>query len=403
MDDTRARIAHLLRRTGFGPHPGQVEALAAAGVAGALDAVLAAPSLTPDLPGLGTKDDYRLLVDWWTGVMSQPEAGLHERMVWFWHGHLTSSADKTQPLAMLRQHQLLRTHALGNFRDLMQKITVDAAMLQWLDGDGSVAEAPNENYGRELMELFTLGHDGGYTETDVLAGAHALSGWTVDEKTMKSSYDAEKGPTASVTFLGKQVREAADVIDAACDHESCAPYIAGKLYRLFHGVAPDPATLGSLATTFRNSKLEIAPLVTAILRDPAFFEHRMNRPRTPVEWVIATNATLGLTSWDRGVLDELGQEPFSPPNVAGWPGGARWLSAGSLMRKAQYAWDGSDDSEVVSTADPVAAILGRASLYEVSDETVAALRKAATKVESRRDRATVLHALVVTTPEFQLA
>ena len=403
MDETRARIAHVLRRTSFGPHPGQVEALAGSGVAGAVEAVLGAPALQPDPPGLGTKDDEGLLVDWWLEVMSRPDAGLHEKMVWFWHGHLTSSLDKTEPLAMWRQHQLLRKHALGNFRTLMQEITVDAAMLHWLDGDGSVAEAPNENYGRELMELFTLGHDGGYTEADVRAAAHALSGWSVDDKTLKVGYDAEKGPNVAVEMLGRSVRSAPDVIDAVCDHDACAPYIVGKLYRFFHGIAPDPGTLGSLATLFRSAKLEIAPVVAAILRDPAFLDHRLNRPRYPIEWYGAARAVLSFDKKEGDILETLGQIPFNPPNVAGWPAGPRWLSAGAAMARAQYAWDGSGDSEVVSTANPVTTILEKASLYEASDATAEALRRAVAKIEGRRDRATVLHALVVTTPEFLLA
>lgn len=405
MDETRARIAHLLRRTGFGPHPGQVDALAPGGVKGAVDAVLAAPPLQPDPAELGTDDDYGQLVRWWVDVMSRPDAGLHEKMVWLWHGHLTSSIEKTSPLAMWRQHQVLRTHALGNFRTLLQQLTVDAAMLGWLDGDGSVAEAPNENYGREVMELFALGHDSGYTEADVHAAAVALSGWYVDDKSQKVVYDAESGPTAPVTFLGRQVREAAEVIDAICDHEACAPHIAGTVYRWFHGVAPDAPTLGTLAGVFRASGLEIAPLVAAVLRDPAFLERRNNRPRLPVEWFVAANAVLGVESPGDGldVLEQLGQEPFSPPNVAGWPMGPRWSSASASLARAAYAWEASDDSETVSTSDPVADILAKASLYEVTDETVAALRQAVGSVEGRRDRASVLHALVVTCPEFCVA
>ena len=403
MDETRARIAHLLRRTGFGPHPGQVDALAGAGVNAALEAVLAAPPLRPDPAELGTKDDYAQLVRWWLNVMGRPDAGLHEKMVWFWHGHLTSSIDKASPLAMWRQHQLLRTHALGNFRTLMQQITTDAAMLGWLDGDGSVAEAPNENYSREMMELFTLGHDAGYTEADVRAGAIALAGWHVDDKTTKVVFSAEEGPTGPVTYLGASVREAGQVVDAAVDHEACAPFVAAKLYRYFHGVAPDAPTLGALATRFRASNLEIAPLVAAILRDPAFFDHRNNRARYPVEWFAAANAVLGTDGKDSDVLEQLGQEPFSPPNVAGWPAGPRWQSASAALARAKYAWDAADDSEVVSTSDPVGTILAKASIYEPSDETVAALRQAVGAVEGRRDRASVLHALVVTSPEFCVA
>lgn len=405
MDETRADIAHLLRRTGFGPHPGQVDALVPGGVKAAIEAVLAAPPLQPSPVELGTDDDYGQLVRWWVGVLSRPDAGLHEKMVWFWHGHLTSSIDKASPLAMWRQHQLLRTHALGNFRALLQQLTVDAAMLGWLDGDGSVAEAPNENYSREVMELFALGHDSGYTEADVHAGAVALSGWSVDDKTQKATFDADAGPTAAVEFLGRTVREAAEVIDAICDHEACATHIAGTVYRWFHGVAPDAPTLGALATLFRGANLEIAPLVVAVLRDPVFLERRNNRARLPIEWFVAANAVLGVETPDDDldVLEQLGQEPFSPPNVAGWPLGPRWQSASASMARAAHAWDASDDSETVSTSDPVADILVKASLFETSDETAAALRQAVAAVEGRRDRASVLHALAVTCPEFCVA
>ena len=181
MSDDKPTIAHLLRRSGFGPHPGQVEALLPLGYAGALAAVLAAPPLRPEAPAFGTKDDGRVLVSWWLKVMSDPLAGLHEKMVWFWHGHLTSSLDKAEPVSVWRQHQLLRSHALGNLRTLLQEITVDAAMLGWLDGDGSQAEAPNENYARELMELFALGRDSARTPRPTCAPGrrHSLgSRWT---------------------------------------------------------------------------------------------------------------------------------------------------------------------------------------------------------------------------------
>ncbi|MGD9796333.1 MAG: DUF1800 family protein, partial [Acidimicrobiia bacterium] len=167
--DDRALVAHLLRRTTFGPFPGQVEALAERGIDVAVRSVLSANALQLDPPEFGTDDDERVLVDWWLDAMANPAAGLHEKMVWFWHGHLTSSLDKAEVQLMWRQHQLLRKHALGNFRDLLQAITIDAAMLAWLDGNGSTSEAPNQNYGREVMELFTLGHDGGYSEADVAA------------------------------------------------------------------------------------------------------------------------------------------------------------------------------------------------------------------------------------------
>ena len=405
MADERPLIAHLLRRTTFGPRPGHVETLAARGYGTALDAILAAPALTPPTFTPGSQDDYGNLIQGWIRLMQSSDAGLHEKMVWFWHGHLTSSLAKTQPLTMARQHQTLRTHALGNARDLFQAMTNDAAMLEWLDGDGSASEGPNQNYGRELMELFALGI-GHYSEDDVRAAAYALSGWVVDDKRdFRAGLHSEAGPQHDVTLLGRQVRDARGVVDAVVDHHAFAPFITTKLYRYFHGVTPTPDVSDVLAAGFRRDRYEIRPLVEAILRHPTFIEHRYTRPRFPIEWAIAAGSVLGIGEKDdlRDVLITLGQVPFEPPNVAGWAISPRWLSAGAAMTRAAFAWDHAQDTEAVSVADPVTWILERAGLYDVADSSRAALQTAANAVTGRRERATLLHALVVTSPEFALA
>jgi len=217
--------------------------------------------------------------------MADPAVGLHEKMVWFWHGHLTSSISKVgQWPWMWTQHQLLRTHALGNFRALMQAITVDAAMLVYLDGDPSVVVNPNENYSRELMELFCLGI-GNYTEADVENGAKALAGWDVSWPDGTVTFHPADALTTPVTYLGKSVKTAQDVINTVVDHPACAPWIVAKLYRFFLGVNPSANRLTELANVFRNNSLEIKPLVEAILRDPLFLDPsiRTNKAKQPVE------------------------------------------------------------------------------------------------------------------------
>ena len=404
MADAQSLIAHLLRRTGFGPRPGQVEALTPAGYGAALDGVLAAAPRTPSKPLPTKDDDYDKLIDWWLDLLNDPNAGLHEKMVWFWHGHLTSSIDKSGVALMARQHETLRKYALGNARQLFQAITIDGAMLSWLDGDGSESEGPNENYSRELMELFALGV-GNYTEDDVKHGAYALSGWVIDdERDSRVGFHSEAGPQKSVSYLGTTVSSAREVVDAVCSHDKFALHLAGRLYRFFHGVPPTPAVHEELAAVMRRANLEIAPLVEAILRHPTFTEHRMNRPRLPVEWLVAADAVLDVRPSDnrRYLLESMGQVPFDPPNVAGWPIAPRWLSAASVMSRTAYAWEHSRDTEVVSVADPVGWVLARASLFEVSAATKAALDKAARSIEGRRDLATLLHALVVSSPDFAL-
>jgi uncharacterized protein (DUF1800 family) len=401
-DDERAAIAHLLRRLTFGPFPGQIDELVSAGREAALDRVVHAPPVSIELPELGTDDDYALLVRWWLEVMRRPDAGLHEKLVWFWHGHLTSSLDKSVPKLMLRQHVMMREHALGNVRELLQRMAVDGAMLEWLDGAWSTSAAPNENFARELMELFALGR-GSYDERDVRAGAYALSGWWIDyDNDHEVRFEPDNGPQHSVQFLGRTVATASDAIAAVCDHPSFSRWIAGRLHRFLVGVDPDASRLEELATVFHDGGLEVLPLVEAIVRHPSFMELRMNRPRTPVEWLIATRSFLE-TDLDHWILYELGQVPFAPPNVAGWAWGDRWLSAGASFAKAHVAWDNCWDTAVADTDDPVGWIIAKAGLHEVTGETRAVLENAAARVEGRRERATVLHALVVCSPEFSIA
>lgn len=304
---------------------------------------------------------------------------------------------------MYRQHELLRTHALGNFRTLLQEITVDAAMLYWLDGAGSYAGSPNQNYARELMELFALGHGAGYTEDDVRNGAAALAGWWVDgDNGDEVRFDPESAITEPVWFLDREVMSAAEVVDAVCDHPACPPFVAGVLHEHFLGFWPDPDRQAELAQVFADSGLEIRPLVESIVRHPSFLENRLNRPRSAVEWFVAVRRLFDLPI-DWWPLDDLGQMPFSPPNVAGWPGSSRWLSVGATMGKAKVAYDNAWETATLDEGDPVGDLLGRAGLYEIGQATLDTLWNAAGSVESRRDRSTLLHALLVMAPEFSIA
>ena len=404
MTDDRAAIAHLLRRTTFGPVPGQVETLNAGGLAAALDQVIAATP--PPLPAPPTFDGWSPPI-WWLLRMADPAVGLAEKMTWFWHAHLCTSQDKVNNWSLMwNQHLLLRTNALGNFRTLLQNLTVDAAMLVYLDGDPSVVEAPNENYSREVMELFAMG-TGNYTETDVRNGAKALAGWDVDGTTGAVTFHPEFALTAAVPYLGRNVMRANEVIDAVCNHAACAPFIAGKLHKFFHGVDPSPARRAQLATIFVNANLEIRPLVEAILRDPTFFDPavRMNRAKLPVEWVTNAFAAAGVSngSWAASVADGLGQLPFYPPTVAGWPGGTRWLAAANAVARADLAHDGPALAEITNAVDMVGAALARCSVYEVSAATRASLATVAALTLPKWQRSALLLALTLCAPEFALA
>jgi len=410
MPDERIAIAHLLRRTTFGPFPGQCEELGSLGLGGAADAVLSAPPLTPGHPVFDEDDDagpdgpgFQ-----WMKLMSNPAAGIHEKMVWFWHGHLTSSHDKVDTWdIMWRQHLLLREHALGNFRTMLQAVTVDAAMLQYLDGADSTAAQPNENYARELMELFSLGR-GPYTQADVRAAATALAGWYVDDDSAVS-FDPEAAAPGPVTLLGRRVRSAADVIDAICDHPACAPFIVTKLHRFLTGADPDRARRDALAAVFARSGLQIRPLVEAIVRDPSFTSapQSLSRARYPVEWVVAALGVFGIDDPGRALdaVTALGQTPFLPPNVAGWPTGRQRVSPGGAIARAALAIDAPAVDAVGAAADPVAAAFERAAIYAPSARTEAAVRGFHQRVTGAPPDVTAaaLIGLVVSTPEFALA
>jgi uncharacterized protein (DUF1800 family) len=392
-------LVHLLGRLTFGPNPQQLERFAGQDTQVVIDTLLSEAPLPISEPSLGSDEDYERVTKWWVDILADPQAGLHERMVWFWHGHLTSSLDKASPRLMVRQQALLREHALGNFRTLLQAITVDGAMLNWLDGNYSSPDDPNENYARELMELFALGLDAGYTERDIRNGAIALSGWWVDDENDDEVRFNDEYEYPSVEFLGATVSTAAEVVDAVCDHPACAPFIAGRLYRSFHGVDPDDATRARLAATFVDNGLEIRPLLEAVVRDPSFLDHRSNRTRSPLEWYVALRhlVQVDVSFW---ALAELGQLPFHPSNVAGWKE-SQWSSVGVELTKARLAWDAHWEADAPQTDDPITEFAERCGLV-LSDETTDVLRGSIGGEDDWEPFRTV-YGLLPLCPEFNLA
>ncbi len=406
-NNTRADIAHVLRRLTFAPTAERVEALFDGGPQGAIEVLLASSSSPepPPEPTLGGDDESGVLTEWWVQLMSTSDYPLVEKMTWFWHGLITSSLDKTQSAKqMLVHNQLLRRLALGNFRELLQAVTIDPAMLLWLDGNWSDGEAPNENYAREVMELFALGR-GNYTEADIRAAAKGLSGWAIEnDKDGTATYDPERGYLSETTLFGKtSLFDAAAVIDALVDHQACAPYITAKLHRYFVGVDGSDERIEELSSLFRSTGYEIRPVVENIVRHPDFLsaDVRYARIRGPVEWRAAAEAALKVPiTWN--VLWDFGQVPFRPPNVAGWPDDRRWMSAGPNLVRANIARDHAWDSIVIETDDPTEWALYQCAIYDASAETISAIRQSVERVESRRDRVTMALSLALVSPEFVL-
>ncbi len=402
-----AAIAHLLRRTSFGPFPGQVAALAPGGINAAINTVLAAPPVKYSAKGSNNNADTSGLEHTWLKRMALTKAGLHEKMVWFWHGHFTSAGTKVASAGLMaRQHNLLRTYALGNFREFAYQATIDGAMLRYLDGAGSTADSPNENYARELQELFTIGR-ANVTQANVVNAAKALSGWYVDNQ--GGHFDAAKGNNAPVPLVFSNgtvnVTNARNVTDALCSHPECAPFIVNKLHSYLAGAPPTAQRLSDLVGVFTGANLEIRPLVEAIIRDPSFLTLRMNRPRYPVEWITAARVASGVINTKVNVkaCEAMGQIPFEPPSVAGWGTGTRWLSASVALAKAAFLKDTKTMKEIQGAADPIAATLTRCSLYEVTSETMSALTDFTATITDKKFRAIGLLALALASPEFALA
>jgi uncharacterized protein (DUF1800 family) len=262
---------------------------------------------------------------WWLSRMARAERPLTEKMALFWHGHFATSVDKvTYPGLMLTQNQIFRTMGLGNFEALVTAVSEDPAMLVWLDTRSDVKAHPNENFARELMELFTLGL-GNYTETDVREAARAFTGWTFDSTTFTFKVTASQHDNGIKTVRSQTGNlSGQDVIHQVTDDPGSARFVAAKVWSHFaYPVAPSDPVLDPLVAAYGRD-LDIAALVRSVFLHPAFRSPaaRTGLVKTPVEYVVGVMRALNLApeySMVTSTLSSLGQVPFHPPSVAGWP------------------------------------------------------------------------------------
>jgi len=364
-DDAR----HLLNRTGFGATDAEIRAYAALGREEAVERLLAGArreaSIRPPafvdepfvpfykLRQMGAEQrqaEQRKLMEqgfelraWWLREMSLGPSPLTERMTLFWHNHFATSQQKVRAgQLMYRQNALLRSEALGNFGRLLHAVAKDPAMLIYLDNARSRREAPNENFAREAMELFTLG-EGHYAERDVKEAARAFTGWSLDRDTGEFTYRRLWHDYGEKTVLGTSGRlDGDEVIDILLARTETAEFIAAKLWREFVSPHPDPAEVRRWAAAFRGSGYEIKPLVRAALMSEAFWSpaNRAALIKSPVDLVVGTMRTFDIRPFDLRpavfACAALGQNPFSPPNVKGWPGGEAWITSATLLGRKQW-------------------------------------------------------------------
>jgi uncharacterized protein (DUF1800 family) len=268
-------------------------------------------------------------------------APLQEKMTLYFHGHFTTRATPRFPWITYNHNALLRRYALGNLRELTRNVSKDAAMLIYLNGAENVAAHPNENYARELMELFTLGI-GAYSENDVRESARAWTGWGVNRRTDTVSFDASLHDSGIKTFLGHRANFTGDdVVDIIFAQPQCARFFAASLLNWFVYNDPEPELVDGVAALLRRHDFELAPVIARILSSNVFYSSRAYRAlvKSPVEFVVGTYRTLGLSAIDQSALpalDLMGQRLFFPPSVAGWPGGQNWLTSGTMIARQNF-------------------------------------------------------------------
>ena len=405
--------ARVLRRTGFGVTGQQVDAVATQNWPKYVDAALAAdpdadpgavatPMPTPPtLRGPGKKasvEDRKAfnqkiigqmteLSDWWLRRMVAVQQPVHEKLTLLWHNHFATSAEKVRDAAhMAAQNQKLRTLSLGDFHNLAYAMLTDAAMLRWLDAQTNTAKAPNENLAREFMELFTLGHGDGYTEDDVREGARALTGWIIRPGGDPTMVPRRHDHTTKTIFGVTRNFDAQGFCDLVLAQPKSPQYVAGRLWQqLASDTPPSPQALDRLVTAYRPGR-NLRALTRAILTDDEFVSSRAAIVNTPVEWLVGVIRALRvpvdtparLKTAD-AALKSLGQRPFYPPDVGGWPHGRVWMSTASAdvrMRAATQMARNGDLSPVEETAadDRIDAVGYLIGIGAWSDRSVAALQ-----------------------------
>lgn len=415
---TWTSAAHLVRSTGFGATGSLVDAVAAAGPATWLETSLRAdPQSDPgvkatpaptfqavEAPGKGASQERRLelrklareqvtdLVRWWIRRMVAVENPMTEKLTFGWHHHFATSATKVRSAGMLlAQNEKLRSLGRGGFTALAEAMVKDPAMLYWLDGQKNSAKAPNENLAREFIELFALGHGSGYTEQDVREGARALTGWVIrpaeDGAPSTARFVRKRHDSGAKTLLGtKGTLDADDVVRVVLGQPASAPFVVSRWWRLLASPEAPPADTLTRAVAAYGPSRDLTAMLRALLTDPGYAAAAGSHVVSPVEWVVGAMRALAVPTDEKalrtvmGVMRSLGQLPFYPPNVSGWPSGQAWLSTASATTRvhaaAMLAAAGDlspvEDAKAPSRVEVVTHLLG---LPTVSARTAAELKR----------------------------
>jgi uncharacterized protein (DUF1800 family) len=370
--------AHLMNRAGFGGSPAAIENLRALGMNGAVSWFLDYERIPDDTPApdwahpdpdlIARREAIRKAADpetqrllqsqmyqeenaemadlryWWLRRMALGPRPFQEKMTLFWHGHFATSYEKVHnPYFLWLQNETLRQNATGNFNQLLIAVAEDPAMLLYLDGADSHKNHPNENFAREVMELFTLG-EGHYTEQDIQQAAKAYTGWGLSQDRLHYQYHPGNHDTGPKTVFGQTGNYSGeDVLNMICAKPECARFIAERLWRFFVQDDPPAPCVNALAGVLQKTNMDLKQTMRTLFRSKEFYAPEVIRSqiKSPVQWLIqATHqleAPLPTQSMSLVILRQLGQELFQPPNVKGWDGGIAWITTNNLLDRYNYA------------------------------------------------------------------
>lgn len=363
-DDAR----HLLNRAGFGARPADIARFSGLSRTDAVERLLLKPSADVPVPPAElleyqspamlraqdkeerNQEQRRRVIGlrgWWLAAMLDaptPAAQLRERMTLFWHNHFVSSLQKVRSTKLMAdQNQLLRRHALGNFGELLHAVGKDPAMVVYLDSATNRKGSPNENFAREVMELFTLG-EGNYSEQDVKEAARAFTGWSIERNTGEYRWRPFVHDNGSKTVLGVSGNlDGNAVLDILLAQPQTAELVVRKLWREFVSATPDELEVRRIARNYREAGYDTRVALRELLNGRAFWatENRLALIKSPVDWVVGTLNSLEMDPPDPQrlslALRQLGQDLFAPPNVRGWPGGEAWINSSTLLARKAMA------------------------------------------------------------------
>lgn len=403
-------VAHMLRRVGFGATQEDIKFYLDMGQARAINYILNYETIDDsevDRQVASANLDLSKPVDlifWWILRMTFTKRLLQEKMVFFWHDHFATAIFKVKEESlMLKQNQLFRQFALGNFDAFLLEVSKDPAMIIWLDNFTNKKGQPNENYARELNELFSMGV-GNYTETDVKEAARAFTGWSLNRRTKEFLFETNDHDFGNKTFLGETgPLNGDDIVRIISGKQATARFISKKLFEYFVYQGPKDSVIDKLANVYLTSRYSIKAVMQAILTSDEFFSEKAFNAivKSPVEYVVGTLRMLKAKIDVKGrggkgdIVESLtsqGQTLFNPPSVSGWDGDIEWINTSTLLNRLNFSNTLSSNrttngatidpkallagnSKVVTSKDVVNFFLKQLALYDVDSNTNKALKK----------------------------